>query len=391
MSSDPFNTFAYSLADNLIQQQPTFEKDSLDQQLVRVPGKNNDVFELDLTPFKCKASDVSAMPFFDGVNDITNLLSAYKSAKSSLPFEMDIPEARENVDEYADEFVAMMLDKGEKELSNNQARIIGNWVKHLDVYCAVKAIESFLYSRADLKLLEIAPQYGWDVIYDHMAIRCGNGAHKDAERVAELLKSKHGYVSTQFPREAFYQFPDGWNAYPVYKMLKNGQALRVFVDQSDADDKSQIIQHWNRVYGYTTHHLGIRVTKFENGKRVAVHLDDIMAALEKEGIDIMTPTGQYTNGLLLQVFTRPEKNTDIPVELVSDIIKHGKQLEKVIENAKLLELVSRTEMDEDLAKQYYALYDLEFDANNPLHSAPIYQYFLPVQAAHVIRTSQEVK
>jgi len=33
---------------------------------------------------------------------------------------------------------------------------------------------------------------------------------------------------------------------------------------------------------------------------------------------------------------------------------------------------------------------LKYDDNNPHHSAPLYQYFLPVQAAHVIKTSQQV-
>ncbi len=61
-----------------------------------------------------------------------------------------------------------------------------------------------------------------------------------------------------------------------------------------------------------------------------------------------------------------------------------------IENGKLLELVSRREMTELLKPAYFALYDIEFDSENPLHSAPVYPYFLPVQAAHVIRTSVQV-
>lgn len=63
---------------------------------------------------------------------------------------------------------------------------------------------------------------------------------------------------------------------------------------------------------------------------------------------------------------------------------------KTIENAKLLELVSRRELDPELARQYFALYSLEYDVKNPHHSAPVYQYFLPAQAAHVIKTSQQV-
>jgi len=391
MSKDRYSKFAHALAEELAKQQPGFEKDSLHEQVVRVPANNAAIFELDMTPFACRPAEVTAMPFFDGVSSVSKLLSAYQAAKSSLPFEMDLEEARQHVSGYADDFIAMILARGNAELTNEQAALIADWVKHLDVYCAVKAIESFLYSRADLKLLEIAPDKGWDVVFDHMAIRCGSDEYHDAQRIADLLKAKHGYVSTQFEKEAFYQFPDGWNAYPVYKMLENGQALRVFVDQSDAEDEIQIIQHWNYVYGYTTHHLGIRATQLMDGKRVAVPLDEVMAALDAEGIKIMTPTGQYTKGLLLQVFTQPEKNSDIPVDIKAEVVSHGSHLEKVIENAKLLELVSRTEMGAEMAVKYFDLYGLEYDAMNPLHSAPVYQYFLPVQAAHVIRTSQEVE
>jgi len=355
-----------------------------------VKGNDTQMFALDMTPFIARPAEVSAMLWFDGVTGVSKLLSAYQSAKQSLPFEMDLPEARKNVSAYAEDFMTTVLAKANVALSDQQAMLIADWVKHLDVYCAVKSVESFLYSHADLKLLEIAPKNGWDVVFDHMAIRCGSQKFKDAERVSELLKEKHGYVSTQFKGEAYYQFPDGWNAYPVYKILENGQVLRVFVDQSDAEDEVQIIKHWNRVYGYTAHHLGIRATKLVDDVRVAVPLDEVMMALKNEAVDILTPTGHYTEGLLLQVFTRPEKNSDIPIELKAEIIAHGEQLEKTIENAKLLELVSRKEMQPEQAKKYFALYGLKYDACNPHHSAPLYQYFLPAQAAHVIQTSQQV-
>jgi hypothetical protein len=58
-----------------------------------------------------------------------------------------------------------------------------------------------------------------------------------------------------------------------------------------------------------------------------------------------------------------------------------------IENAKPIELVSRREMPLAFARRLYALYGLEFAPDNPRHSAPLYSYFLPAQAAHVIRTS----
>lgn len=390
MSKDPFLRFAEDLANDLTAQQSAFSKDSLHEQVLRVPAEDSAVFELDMTPFACRPAVATALPYFDGIGSVSQLLSAYRAAKSSLPFEMDLAEARRHVSEYAEQFIASILARGEKVLSDRQAKIIGDWVKHLDIYCAVKAIESFLYSRADLCLLEIAPKQGWDVVFDHLAIRCGSQANADAERVASLLKTSHGYVSTQFSREAFYQFPDGWNAYPVYKIMDNGQVVRIFVDQSDADDPRQIIQHWNYVYGYTAHHMAIRATYLKDDQRHAVPLDEVMTALNQKGISTMTPTGHYTEGLLLQVFTQPEKNTEVPAHIKNEIIKQDEKLGDVIENAKLLELVSRREMSPSQAHKYFALYGLKYDVNNSLHSAPCYQYFLPAQAAHVIKTSQQV-
>lgn len=390
MSSDRYYRFAASVTKHLLEHESAFTGDAEQSELVNVPGQDGAVFTLDMTPFAAQTAAVSAMAFFDGVHSVSNLLSAYQSAKQSLPFETDLPEATQHLSGYAEDFRVALLARANAVLTDAQALTIAEFVKHLDVYCAVKAVESFLYSHADLTLLEIAPRHGWDVIFDHMAIRCGSQEHDAAERVANLLKREHGYVSTQFAGEAYYQFPDGWNAYPVYKILDNGQVLRIFIDQSDADAPGQIIQHWNRVYGYTAHHVGIRATRLEDGVRKAVPLEQVMQALAKAGIKILTPTGHYTEGLLLQVFTQPEKNLDIPAELKAEIVAHGPQLAQTIENAKLLELVSRRELPPDLARKYFALYDLKYDAANPHHSAPVYQYFLPAQAAHVIQTSQQV-
>lgn len=390
MSESRFNTFATSLASTLIDEYPTFQSDTNNKHAINAIGGASELFTLDLAPFFASPQAVSAYSFFDGIDNVSHLLSAYRAAKESLPFEMDLPDARAHVSAYADDFMNMMLARANATLDHHQARLIADWVRHLDIYCAVKSVESFFYSKADLTLLEIAPERGWDIVFDHMAIRCGSQANRDAERVSTLLKEQHNYVATQFSGEAHYQFPDGWNAYPVYKILENGQALRIFVDQSDGDAPTQIIQHWNRVYGYTAHHLAIRATTLEDGVRIAVPLEEVMDALEKKGIRIMTPTGHYTNGLLMQVFTEPEKNREIPAELKEKISAAGPQLEKTIENAKLLELVSRREMSAAQAKEYFALYGIEYNATNPLHSAPCYQYFLPAQAAHVIKTSQQV-
>lgn len=390
MPTNHFNTFATAVARSLLEKNPTFQNSANKQQSINAIGAANKCFTLDFTPFVATPQAVSAAPFFNGIDSVSQLLSAYQTAKHSLPFEMDLPAARDHVSEYADDFINMVLARADETLNHHQARLIAAWVSHLDIYCAVKCVESFLYSKADLTLLEIAPQQGWDIVFDHMAIRCGNQANLDAERVSTLLKTEHDYVTTQFSAEAYYQFADGWNASPVYKILANGQVLRIFVDQSDAHASAQIIQHWNHVYGYTAHHVAIRATTIEDGRRIAVPLKKVMVALQQAGIKTMSPTGDYTRGLLMQVFTQPEKNSEIPTELKTKMAAYGPQLERTIENAKLLELVSRQELTPALASRYFALYEIDYNATNPHHSAPCYQYFLPAQAAHVIKTSQQV-
>lgn len=390
MPANHLHPFATHVAQTLADNNPTFQTIADKKQAINAIGAAAELFTLDLTPFNAQPQAVSATAFFDGINDVSHLLSAYQAAKRSLKFEMDLADASAHVSAYADDFINMILARANATLNHHQARLIADWVKHLDIYCAVKSVESFFYSRADLTLLEIAPQHGWDITFDHMAIRCGNQANLDAERIATLLKEQHGYVSTHFSGEDYYQFPDGWNAYPVYKMLENGQVLRIFIDQSDAHSPAQIIQHWNHVYGYTAHHLGIRATTLQDGVRTAVPLEAVTTALEQAGIKVMTPTGHYTNGLLMQVFCAPEKNLEIPAQLKQQIGAHGPQLQKTIENAKLLELVSRQELPPALARDYFALYGIEYSAANPHHSAPCYHYFLPAQAAHVIKTSQQV-
>lgn len=383
-----FDTFAESLTRELTQQQPLYLNHPDNSSKIQVYSSESKIATLDLTPFEATPAPVTAHKYFDGVQSVKELLDAYASAKKDHLFEDDIIEATVNVSDYALQFLTQILDNAKQSFSDNQARIIAEWIKHLDVYTAVKAVESLLNSCADLKLLEVAPSKDWFIHFDHLAIRCGSKAHNDAERVVQLLTEYHGYTASQVNEEAFYQFPDGWNAYPLYKVLENGQMLRVFVDQSDADAPTQIIQHWNQVYGYTAHHLAMRATRINaKGDKKAVHLDEVMQTLRDNGIAILTPTGHYTEGLLLQVFTKPELNTQIPEGLKTSIVAVHPNLNKTIENGKLLELVSRTELPTAYAKQLYQLYNLEFDARNPIHSAPVYQYFLPAQAAHVIKTS----
>lgn len=342
---------------------------------------------LDLSPFNAKTAPITATSFFAQVQCSSELIMAYLDARKSCRFELDLAGAKENISPYAEEFLNKVIQSA-NDLLGHQIKLIADFVKDLDTYCAIKSVESLLNSKADIALLEVAEKKSWNVHFDHLAIRCASNKNGDSRKVSNLLLQEHGYVASQVSEEIHYQFADGWNAFPVYKMLENGQVLRVFVDQSDIDDKKQIIQHWNHVYGYTAHHLAIRATKIINGCKQAIPLDEIMQALTEHGISILTPTGAYTSGLLLQVFTRPESNQSIPNKIQATLTALGNNLDKIIKNGKLLEIVSRKEMSKEYAKRFYALYDIEYDMNKPLHSAPIYNYFLPAQAAHVIKTSQ---
>jgi len=386
LTEDPFVDFARSLAREVLENDQ-FSPDPESPVKVQTSRGGQEIFTLDLTPFKSKVQPVSAARYFSSVDTVQHLLSAYEAAKHDHVFESNYPDAMLHVASYAEEFLQTIFTRAQQLLTDSQAVLVGKWLAELDVYTAVKSVESLLNSRADVALLEVAEKRNWTVHFDHLAIRCGSKASEDAERVVEMLKDYHGYVSPQISDEAFYQFPDGWNAYPLYKILANGQVLRLFIDQSDADNQTQIIQHWNHVYGYTAHHLAIRATVVENGQRMAVPLSDVMDALSQRDIGIMTPTGEYTSGLLLQVFTQPEKNTRIPGSIKEALVHTSPILADMIENGKLLELVSRREMSTEKARRLFDLYGLKFDVSNPVHSAPMYQYFLPAQAAHVIRTS----
>lgn len=387
---EQYTAFGAKVARTLLSGPSPLLADPAGPTRIEAVDDSNNVARLDLTPFHAVPASETAAPFFETVATYSQLLSAYQRARQSLPFEESDNQAIAAVDEYASKFMAKIFDDAKSFIDDARAKLIARWVSDLDVYCAVRAVESLLNSKADLALLEVGRSKGWSIHFDHLAIRCGTKARGDAERVRDLLVNRHGYTASQVKAESYYQFPDGWNAYPVYKILRNGQVLRVFIDQSDAEDKLQIIQHWNRVYGYTAHHLAMRATRLVDGVRQAVPLDDVMAALRAHGIGVMAPTGGYTDGLLLQVFTKPESNPQVPGAIKQDLARLSANLEKTIENGKLLELVSRRELPPALCAEYFALYGLKYDPANPLHSAPIYQYFLPAQAAHVIRTSQQV-
>lgn len=380
--------FAQAVVELLATQDTNYLRHPTDPAKIEIYSSAHEKVTLDLTPFQAPLSEANAYAYFDGVSTMEELLAAYRAARRAGHFEEDTAQAMRGVADYAAQYLNALLQQAVQNFTAAQAALVADWVKNLDLYTAVKATESLLNSRADMALLEVAATYGWQIHFDHLAIRCGSSTHQDAERVVALLIQQHGYTPSQVTGEDCYQFPDGWNAYPLYKILRNGQALRLFIDQSAADAPAQIIQHWNRVYGYTAHHLAMRATRLSpDGERLAVPLAELAAVLHERGIEILAPAGEYTRGLLLQAFTKPERNLTIPPALKAEMAAVSSTLEKQIENGKLLELVSRRELPRALAQRLFSLYGLAFDACHPLHSAPVFHYFLPAQAAHVIKTS----
>jgi hypothetical protein len=238
---------------------------------------------LDLTPFEAAPQPASALGYFAGVANLEELLEAYAAARASLPFESDVPSLSARVHSHAQRFLDGLLERASMHVDDATAKRIGSWVSHLDVYAAVKTVESLLNNEHDCALLAVAEERGWDVHFDHVAIRCGSSGERAARRVVALLREHHGYVHCQLGSQRSYRFADGWRAYPLYKILENGLVLRLFLDESEAGHPGQIIQHWNRVYGYTAHHVALRVSRRTPEGRVAVTLPELEAALAPAG------------------------------------------------------------------------------------------------------------
>jgi hypothetical protein len=337
---------------------------------------------LDLTPFSGGQTHDDARDFFDSISTFDELIAAYERAKSAKPFE-----PTDQVLPYAETFLGLCFERARQVYSDEDATLIAQWVKNLDVYAAVKSVECLLDTKDNLALFRLAKERGWTILFDHLAIRCSSTPGYDAKAISEMLIEHHGYQHPQIEDERHYVFDDGWSAFPLYKTLNNGLTLRLFVDQSDYGFPEQIIQHWNRVYGYTAHHLALRAIHIDQGRKLAVPLADIINNPEDTGIKALQPTGYYTQGLLEQVFLKPHLNKDVPEEITSMLNDMHDNLGKTIRNGKLLELVSRRELQKDIAEKVFALNGLKYDPKNPLHSAPMYDYFLPAQAAHVIQTS----
>ncbi|MCU7846094.1 MAG: hypothetical protein KZQ93_19840 [Candidatus Thiodiazotropha sp. (ex Monitilora ramsayi)] len=385
------NSFASALVVELLKQEPalTAATDVSSKILARRP--DGVTVSIDLTPVDLTPQPATAAPYFAEVSDATELISAYRAACTALPLEWDDPDAMAGVSLFAAKFRDRLLSRAKNQIDDIEAQRIGLWLSKLDIYTAVKALESLANSDADRALLAIAEQHDWIVHLDHLAIRCGSEERGDACRVVQLLRDYHGYIPAQAEGERCYRFDDGWDAYPLYKLLDNGCLVRMFVDESSAGNSRQIIQHWNRVYGYTPHHLAFRVCEMGDDGWQSVPITVLSDALRRYDVETMTPTGGYTAGLLQQVFTRPSHTPDIPAAITAELAALDPELPRQVENGKLIELVARREMRQQLASSLFDHYGLGYQPGNPDHSAPVYSYFLPAQAAHVIRTSVEAE
>ncbi len=379
-----FARFASEVAEHLMASERGWFYPPQSPTALQSQREDQQLIHLDLTPFLGTAQPTDAARWFSTVTTIDQLLAAHQQAKAAC-----ITEPSQHVHAYAEAYLQHCFNAARVQYSDADAQLIAGWVSGLDVYAAVKCVECLLDCYDNLALFKLASHKGWQVLFDHLAIRCGSSQYNHAEQVIEQLQQQHGYVQSQVEHERFYQFDDGWNAYPLYKMLDNGQVIRLFVDQSDADSPRQIIQHWNHCYGFTAHHMALRVARIENDQCVAVPLLEVIEALAEAGVAALTPTGFYTHGLLEQVFLKPHLNKDVPEEIRQSLTSIDPALNKTIENGKLIELVSRRELTKDQALKSLHLYGV-MPSNNPV-STPIYPYFLPAQAAHVIRTSLQPK
>ncbi|VAW95678.1 hypothetical protein MNBD_GAMMA22-1835 [hydrothermal vent metagenome] len=390
--SDKYTKFAQLLIDELIllDNDKQWLIDDKNQETVKIKNTQGALISLNLTPFESVVCNDIAVNYFQGVSSIAELINVYWKIRKEYKFENDISNLIILNSSYSDDFLNTIFNNAIESIQDEDVLLIVDFVKKLDCYAALKSIESLLYSHSDLALLQIAKTQGWIIHFDHIAIRCGSSKNDSAKKVAKFLITEYGYNHPQISTEKFYLFNDGWSAYPLYKMLSNGQVIRVFVDQSQASSPEQIIQHWNQIYGFTAHHLALRATTIKEGIRTAVALPDIIQLMTDNNCEVLTPTGYYTVGLLSQVFTKPEKNTNLPNDIINEKKQISSNLPAMLMNAKLLEIVSRKELSPMLAKEYFALYDINYNITTPLHSAVYYQYFLPAQAAHVIKSSIEV-
>lgn len=384
--NDYTTRIANDLANYLSANETCFTVSPENRSIVHLDMKNQETTSLDLSPFCGELHSANAESIFSGVITAEDLMNAYRYALDCFLLEDSIPGAITHVDLFSFTHINHLVDEGISDISDQEAQRIAKWLQSLDIYSALKSLESLLNNKADRVMLEVAEEQGWSLIFDHLAIRCGSEKRGDARRIVDFLCSKYGYSPAISVAEQHYRFAEGWDAYLLYKQLNNGLLLRLFVDESSKGHDKQIIQYWNWVYGYTAHHLAVRAIKKSHSNWKSVPLSEFISAMTDKGVKSLAPTGSYTQGLLEQVFTQPSLVL-IPEYIEKELQVIDPDLSRLVRNGKLIELVSRREMPLEFVERLYLVHGIEFEADNPLHTSPMYTYFLPAQAAHVIRTS----
>lgn len=371
------------IVDWLMSQNLDFTRDTTNPARLNIPLQLPDaqqtVSSYNLTPVDVPM-EVADASSFQQVNTIDELISQYWSVRNDNPFEHDIPDAMDNIHPWADEFLQQLMADAASQFDDRDAQLISKFVSTLDIYAAIKTIESLLNDPQDIALLKLAKQNNWQAHLDHIVIRCGNQKHEDGERLFNFLMKYHHYYPPQHIEDAYLLSNQGWNAYPLYKVMVNGQMIRIFIDQSDSEHEQHTILHWNHSYGYTPHHIGLRFTTEKSNSRMSVPLPAIINQLQKQNIQVFNPTDLNSTNLLQKVLIKPHKQNHLPADIMQGLAKKDPVLNTALTQGKLIGLVTRLELPENLKQKWFRLYQIAYDSTNPIHSVPAFNLFSPVDS-----------
>ena len=153
IDNSEFEQFSRNVAKELIVNEK-FTTISDQPDALQIQKDDQEVANIDLTPFIAKPQPATASKYFASVESVSHLLSAYEAAKSDYEFENDLDDASAHVSVYAGEFLQSIFHRAKQVITDQQASLIGSWLTNLDVYTAVKSVESLLNSKADIALLE---------------------------------------------------------------------------------------------------------------------------------------------------------------------------------------------------------------------------------------------
>ncbi|VAW71208.1 hypothetical protein MNBD_GAMMA12-2135 [hydrothermal vent metagenome] len=377
------------IADWLMTQYTIFERDKINpSQLHFCPTGDKYAglkVSFNLSPVDLPLEVADAQQQFQHVQTINTLISQYWAVRQANHFEHDIPVAMDNIHPWADDFLDTLMTAASTHYTDQDACLIAQLISTLDSYAAIKTIESLLNNPQDILLLRIAKENNWQVHLDHIAIRCGNQRDEDAERIFNFLMKHYHYYPPQHIEEAYLLSSEGWNAYPLYKIMNNGQVIRIIVSQADSEHHQQTIQHWNHAYGYTAHHIGLRLTQHSAEKgRQQVSLTEINHSQQNNIFNLDAVI--KSSNLMHQVFLNPVKVNSLPNDILAGAKKVDPEILTSLKQGKLIELVSRLELPETLKEKWFTLYQIRYEASNPIHSVPAFNLFTPFKAdCHYIK------